>query len=206
MHPFFHGLLFGLIFIFFIGPALFALIQTSIQNGLKAAIFLALGISMSDIIFVILTLLGVSSLLENNDFKFWIGSFGSVVLIGYGIYTWFKAPPEMKETVPYESRYLIKFSLKGLLLNGLNPFIIFFWLSWVGFVSVNYDYGKIGQRYFFAGLLLTILLSDIAKATIAHRKKHLINPKFFQWVNKIVAVVLVLFGIRIIYFLIETYA
>ncbi len=204
MHPFFHGLLFGLIFLLFIGPAFFALLQTSIQKGLKPAVFLAFGISTSDIIFVVLTLLGVSSLLEDEGFKLWMGAGGSLILIGYGVYSWFKKAPKIKETEESESRFLIKYWVKGLLLNGLNPFIILFWLSWVSFVSVNYDYGSTGQRYFFAGLLVTILLSDIGKALIANRQKHLINPKFFKAMNKIVAVILVLFGMRIIYYLVQS--
>jgi len=205
MHPFFHGLFFGLIFLLFIGPAFFALLQTSIQKGLKPAIFLAFGISASDIIFVLLTLFGISSFLQQPEFRFWIGVFGSIILIAYGIYTWFKRPPELKETEYEDAKYLIRYWVKGLLLNGLNPFIVFFWLSWVSFVTVNYDYGQIGQRWFFVGLLVTILLSDIGKAAIANKKKHLINPKFFRWVNKIVAIVLVVFGLRIVYFLITTY-
>ncbi len=205
MHPFFHGLLFGLIFILFIGPAFFALIQTGIQQGMRPAIFLALGISASDVFFVLLTLFGVSSFLEDEQYRLWMGSFGSLVLMAYGIYTWFKKPPALKENGSEKSRFLFKYWVKGLLLNGLNPFIIFFWLSWVSFVSVNYDYGQIGQRYFFAGVLVTILTTDIAKAGIANRKKHIIGTKFFKLINKIVAVILVLFAVRIIYFLIQNY-
>lgn len=205
MHPFFHGLIFGLVFIFFIGPAFFALIQTSVQSGLKAAIFLALGISFSDVIYVLLTNLGISSLLENPAFKFWISVGGAVILIGYGIYTWRKKPPVYEEIELDDRTLLVKFWVKGFLLNGLNPFIILFWVSWVSFVSVNYNYSSYDQRFFFGGLLLTILTSDIAKAVIANKKKHLIHPRWFQRLNKVVSLILILFGLRIVYFLFETY-
>lgn len=205
IHPFFHGLLFGLIFLLFIGPAFFALLQTSIQQGLKPAIFLALGISASDACFVLLTLFGISPLLQDPSMKLWLGLPGSIILIAYGIYTWFKKAPAMQDPEEQTGKYLIKYWIKGLFLNGLNPFIILFWLSWVSFVSVNYDYGPVGQRYFFAGVLLTILVSDIVKATIANKKKHLINPKHFRVINKAVALVLVAFGLRIVYFLISNY-
>lgn len=205
MHPFFHGLIFGLIFIFLIGPAFFALIQTSVQHGLRSAIFLAMGISMSDVIYVLLTIFGISSFLENPEFKFWISVFGSTILISYGIYTWRKKPPEYNEETLEDRAVLIKYGVKGFLLNGLNPFIILFWVSWVSFVSVNYNYGGVSQRYFFAGVLVTILTSDITKAIIANKKKHLINPRWLQRLNKVVSIILILFGLRIIYFLIQTY-
>ncbi|MEQ9007485.1 MAG: LysE family transporter, partial [Ekhidna sp.] len=60
MPPIINGLIFGLIFIFALGPAFFALIQTSIQQGLKKAIFLAIGISVSDVFYVIIVLLGMA--------------------------------------------------------------------------------------------------------------------------------------------------
>lgn len=205
MHPFFHGLIFGLVFIFFIGPAFFALIQTSIQSGLRAAIFLAFGISFSDILYVLLTNLGISSLLDHPEFKFWISIGGAVILIGYGIYTWMKKPPTYEEVTLEDRTLLIKYWVKGFLLNGLNPFIILFWVSWVSFVSVNYNYSSYDQRFFFGGVLVTILSSDIAKAIIANKKKHLINPRWFQRLNKVVSLILILFGLRIIYFLFETF-
>ena len=161
MHPFFHGLLFGLIFWIFVGPALFALIQTSIQRGFKEAIFLAIGISLSDIMLVVLTLMGVSSFLGDEQFRFWMGIFGAGALISYSIYNWFKPPPEYKDLETKEGGFLIKYTLRGLILNGLNPFLLFFWLSWISFVSVNYGYEGISQRYFFTGLLVTVLSSDI---------------------------------------------
>lgn len=203
MHPIFHGLLFGLIFNLFIGPAFFALIQTSIQKGLKPAIFFALGISFSDIFFVVLVVLGVSSILDDETSRLWMGSIGSAILIVYGVYTWFKTPPSYKELEVGDNSGLFKYWLKGALLNGLNPFIVFFWISWVSFASVNYNYSGSSQGYFFSGVLMIILTSDITKAIIANRNKHLLNPKIFKWLNKIVAVVLLLFAVRILYFLIS---
>lgn len=205
MHPFFHGLLFGLVFIFLIGPAFFALIQTSIQSGLRAAIFLALGISCSDVIYVLITILGISSFLENPEFKFWMSIGGSAILIGYGIHTWMKKPPVYNEFDIEDRAMLVKYWVKGFFLNGMNPFIILFWLSWVSFVSVNYNYQALDQRFFFGGVLITILSSDITKAIIANKKKHLVNPRWFQRLNKVVSLILILFGLRILYFLFETY-
>ncbi|MEM9328334.1 MAG: LysE family transporter [Bacteroidota bacterium] len=205
MHPFFHGLLFGLWFLVFIGPAFFALLQTSVQRGLKPAIFLAFGVSTSDIILVLLMLLGLSSWLERPAFKFWIGVFGAITLIVYGIYTWMKPPPKIKELEEENGKYLIKYWIKGLVLNGLNPLLILFWVSWVSFASVNYDYSGRQQYQFFAGLLLTILTTDVLKATFANRYKHNINPKWFRRVNKIVAIILVGFGLRIVYYLVQNY-
>ena len=206
MPPIINGLIWGLIFLFALGPAFFALIQTSIQQGLKKAIVMAIGISVSDIFYVTLVLFGMSKALETDNFKFWMGIFGVVMLGAYAAYSWFKTPKiESDEEIMNDSNYAKQF-VKGLFLNGLNPLIIVSWATWVSAISINFDYNFIDQLQFFAGMLITILSLDIAKAFIAHRLKHLITMKFVRGMNRTVAVILLLFTVQIIYFLYSNYA
>ncbi|MEO1253556.1 MAG: LysE family transporter [Bacteroidota bacterium] len=205
MPPIINGLIFGLIFLFALGPAFFALIQTSIQQGLKKAIFLAVGISVSDIFYVTLVLLGVSKALETDNFKIWIGIFGVVMLTAYAIYSWFKTPEiQSEEEIMKDSNYAKQFA-KGLLLNGLNPLIIVSWATLISAITINFEYGFNQQLQFFGGMLITILSLDIAKAFIAHRLKHLITTKFIRRMNRTVALILLVFSLRIVYFLYVNY-
>ena len=89
MPPIINGLIFGLIFIFALGPAFFALIQTSIQQGFRKAVVLAIGISISDTLYVVLVLFGMAKMLETENFKFWMAIFGSIMLMSYATYSWF---------------------------------------------------------------------------------------------------------------------
>ena len=47
------GILFGFMISFMLGPAFFILIETSIKKGFKSAIFLDLGILLSDAIYLL---------------------------------------------------------------------------------------------------------------------------------------------------------
>lgn len=206
MPPFINGLLTGLIFIFAIGPAFFALIQTSIQYGFRKAIFLALGISASDTFYVLLVLFGMSQVLQGEEVRFWMGVFGSILLAVFAVYSWFMKPPTYEgDDVATGSSYGRQF-LKGLLFNGMNPLIIVFWATWIGTVTVRYEYVFGQQVQFFAGMLLMILSLDICKAIISQRLKHLITSRFIVRMNRVVAVILLLFTFRIVYFLFESYA
>lgn len=206
MPPIINGLIFGLIFIFALGPAFFALIQTSIQQGFRKAIFLAVGISVSDIFYVLIVLFGMAKALETDDFKFWIGVFGVVMLSAYGVYSWFKTPKiHTEDTMMSESSGFKQFA-KGLFLNGLNPFIIVTWATWVSVSVINFEYGFNEQIQFFAGMLIMIFSMDLCKAFVAHRLKHLITVKFVRNMNRTVAVILILFSLQIIYFLIKNFA
>jgi len=204
MPPFINGLFFGLIFIFILGPAFFALIQTSIQQGFKKAIFLAVGVSFSDMIYVGIVLFGMAKFLQSESFKFWMAIFGACVLVGYAAYSWFRKPAILDQESEIESDYWRNL-LKGLLLNGLNPFIIVFWATWVSNITVSYKYEFIEQVQFFVAMLITILSLDIGKAFIAHRLKHLITPKFMVKMNRSIAVILLLFTVQMVYFLFQNY-
>lgn len=206
MPPVVNGLFFGLIFLIALGPAFFALIQTSIQQGLRKAIFLAIGISVSDIFYVVLLLLGMAKAIESDDFRFWMGIFGVVMLFAYGLYSWFKTPKIASEESQLKDTNYAKQFAKGLFLNGLNPFIIVSWATWVSAITINFEYTFNEQIQFFAGMLLTILTLDIAKAFIAHKLKHLITVRFVRNMNRVVAVILLFFSVQIIYFLYTTYA
>jgi threonine/homoserine/homoserine lactone efflux protein len=206
MPPILKGILFGFIFLFAIGPAFFALIQTSIERGLKRAILLALGISFSDMIYVIVTLFGMAKLLETENFKFWMAVFGSLMLTGYAVYSWMKEPKIADETELDANDSSPKYFFKGLLLNGLNPFIIVSWATWISAITIKFEYGFTEQLQFFVGMLITILSLDLCKAFIANRLKHLITVRFIRNMNRIVAVILVLFTTQLVYFLWENYA
>lgn len=203
MSQFLNGLLFGLIFVFSFGPGFFSLIQTSVQKGLSKALFLALGISLSDLLYVTLATLGVASFLKNEEVKFWLAVGGASVLILYGIYSWFKKPKIYQENNQKIDKSYLKYTLKGFVLNGLNPFIIVFWMGIIGIVAVKYDYSFNQQLYFFFGVLTTILTTDIGKAFLANRLRNIITPKFILIMNRSVSFILILFAIRIIFYLIE---
>ena len=47
-----NGVVFGILISFMLGPAFFILIETSIKKGFKAAIFLDIGILLSDAIYL----------------------------------------------------------------------------------------------------------------------------------------------------------
>lgn len=206
MPPYITGIFFGLIFIFSLGPGFFALVQTSVQKGFKKALFLAFGISMSDIIYVVLALMGVVSFLERPVFRMWMAIVGTLVLFAYGVYSWFKKPKVYENEIAGGNEMsIIKYVAKGFILNGLNPFIVIFWVGIIGVVAVKYDYTFNQQVFFFMGALTTILITDILKALIAHRFRSVITPRSILILNRSIGVILIIFGLQMVYFLFNNF-
>lgn len=69
------------------GAALFGIIQTSLSKGFRSGIFFAMGIAISDAIFIALCLWGLSSVMDNPLAIEIFGFICGGLLIGYGLYT-----------------------------------------------------------------------------------------------------------------------
>ncbi len=92
IHAFLKGIVLGIGLSFSIGPAFIALLQVGIQRGRKYGYAMATGILLSDCTLIAISLFGFTSLLDNPDYTNYIGIVGGIILILYGIYSFFNPP------------------------------------------------------------------------------------------------------------------
>jgi threonine/homoserine/homoserine lactone efflux protein len=76
------GLALGMALCLGVGPSFFALIQTSLNNGVRSGIALALGIFISDLACVLFAYLGVSQFFLNPGHKTVIGLVSFLLYLG----------------------------------------------------------------------------------------------------------------------------
>lgn len=200
---FLKGVGLGLALAFSMGPAFFALLQTSIQHGVKIAIALALGVFISDLTCVILAYYGASQIFTNPGNKIIIGIAGGTILIIFGLYTLIQKKQLQDETIPGKivitkpNIYLT--AVKGYFINILNPFVLILWFGWVGLITTNEDYTNVHLFVFFATTLLTVLFTDILKAVGADKIKNLLKPNTLVLINRIFGIVMLACGILMFY-------
>jgi len=198
MHPFLEGVILGFTLAMLLGPALFALLQTSIHRGVKAGFFLAFGIFMSDITIVIFTYLGAVQLLSNERNYILAGISGGIILILFGVYTFVRKVHIDENNNMIEVKKIpgvLTYLLKGYFLNVMNPFVWFFWISVMVGIGSNYGADKPAVTSFFMGTLFTIFGTDLLKVVIANKIKHYLNPRVLILINRIVGILLAIFGI-----------
>lgn len=200
MTAYLDGLLYGLVFIFSLGPSFFALLQAALQHGFSRAWFVSLGVNMTDAILISLILIGFSSVLENEVVRFWSGLGGAVVLIIFGLSSWFSSK-KIQRTNGEHTRPHVAFLLKGAALNGLNPTVALFWVGVVGSVAAL-GYTVTDQFRFFSGFLTTVVLVDACKAFLITRFSHYITDSALTVVNRVVGTLFIFFGIRLLVLLI----
>lgn len=198
--PIWEGLILGLTlaFLFGFGPALFALIQTSIHRGLWSGFQLAFGIFLSDVALVTLCLLGALQIInETPSNKLAFGIITGIILIIFGVVTFTRkaelATSDNKDDIKTPSP--LTFILKGFFLNFTNPFVWLFWILWVTTITANYEGDTHSVIALFATTLLVILATDMLKVFGAFKIKRYVTPRFIQWINWVAGVGLSVFGI-----------
>ena len=81
-----NGIKFGLVLCFLVGPIFFTILQTSIERGFWTGVLVAMGVSASDVVYVVICFFGVSSFMANTSFKIYMAYAGGLILVGFGIY------------------------------------------------------------------------------------------------------------------------
>ena len=198
--PIWEGLILGLTlaFLFGFGPALFALIQTSIHRGLWSGFQLAFGIFLSDATLVTLCLLGALQIInETPENQLAFGIITGIILIIFGIVTFTRKA----ELVTEENKSDIKvpnaltFVAKGFFINFTNPFVWLFWILWVTTITTNYQGDTNSVVLLFSVTLMVILATDMLKCFGAYKIKRFVTQRFIQWINWVAGVCLAVFGI-----------
>jgi threonine/homoserine/homoserine lactone efflux protein len=198
--PIWEGLILGftLAFLFGFGPALFALIQTSIHRGLWAGFQLAFGIFLSDATLVALCLLGALQIInETPENQLVFGVITGVILVIFGVVTFRKKAVIAEDQEDNDTRTpgAVTYILKGFFLNFTNPFVWLFWILWVATITSNYKGEPYSVIILFSTTLLVILSTDMLKCFGAYKIKHYLTTRFLQWINWVAGVGLMVFGI-----------
>lgn len=195
------GVSMGLLLSVIVGPVFFTLIQNSIANGFRYAAMLALGILLSDTLYVILTFFGVSLFADTSEFEMILGYVGGAILVGFGISSLIKKQISRPNTGGIEiSRNKKRTAFaKGFGVNGVNPFVLLFWISIASLVSTKVQWdGKDISAYYF-GILLTVFGIDLLKAFLAKQLSHFMTPRLMWLLNKSVGAVMIFYGLRLIW-------
>lgn len=208
----FEGILLGLLVAISLGPAFFAIVQTGITKGFRYGIYMAIGVSASDILLVVISYLIGAQLFDEPNNKVYVGLIGGIILIIFGSISWAKKPEILKrrkynpDDTPRDPRP-VGYVIRGFFLNIANPFLFFFWFGALGFVGKNAQPGEILEStiIFFAGTFATIFATDVLKSFIGGKIKGYLKPRKEIILNKIVGIALVIFGVILIFRTLDDY-
>ena len=194
---------FGVILAFTIGPVFFVLLETSATKGFTSALAFDIGVILADIVFILLIFLSTDTLLDKikDDPKLLV--FGGVLLVVYGLISFIKVSKSFRSIVREHHRIELpkkdygKLFVKGFLLNFINIGVL---LGWLGFIVIGTSITKSenGVTVFIITMLVSYFVCDLFKIAAAKRLKNKLTPRRIFKTKKIVALVILGFGILLL--------
>lgn len=188
----------GITLSFAAGPIFFVIIETSISEGRTKAFMLDLGAIVADSIFILVAFYGSQSLISTLRNNIWVALISGLAVVGFGAYYVFKSGIsgqfQNKQGVGKKRHFF----LKGFLLNFLNIGVLFYWIATTLAIGPLLDHEPNKMLTFYLSVILSYLLVDVFKIYFANKFKERLRGRKIQVVEKILGIILILFGIYII--------
>ena len=196
----------GIVLSFTIGPVFFTVLETSISKGVKAAIFLDIGVVISDLVFFVIAFFGTSSLLssikENTSSWYFLGG---VLLATYGGVSFIKILQEKNKKENKEGANLddapnfLKLAIKGFLLNIINVVVLFYWVGIILYFGPQLEMENHKIALFFIAIVTTYFCVDLGKIYLAQQLKARLTDVVIKTIKIIVNLFIVICGIFLVF-------
>ena len=192
----------GLILALSVGPVIFTVLKQSINNGHRGGFSFVAGVWLSDIVLVLISNFFTQLVKEVLEFRSVIGYFGSIFLIGMGVfYIFFKKvklnAAEARIIQRFSKTDFTKIALSGFFINTLNPSVLLFWLiNATAFAATH----SLSERFvIFSVCLILNIVADILKVMMAGKIRESLTASHILLINKISGSILVIFGLVLMY-------
>lgn len=194
------GLTFGLLLSISVGPVLFSIIKQSLNNGHRGGFAFISGVSASDITLLLVSNVFTELFNSLSVYKTEVGVAGCIFLVSMGIYFLFfkkvKVNEDGKQVFKFRKRDYAKMFFSGYLMNTLNPAVFIFWIT----TSTAVISHTVQQRIIiFVTCLVWMLGTDILKVLLAGKIRNRLTPHNIHIINRINGIILIVFGIALIW-------
>ncbi|WP_134355790.1 LysE family translocator [Flavobacterium psychrophilum] len=194
-----NGIPLGIFLSFMIGPVFFVLLEISITKGFRAALIFDLGVILADIFFISIAYLGSYRLIQSLKDDPALFILGGIIMVTYGLISFFRLRKAHKATDEEEVVELIKkdylnLFIKGFLLNFINIGVLGFWLLIIITFVPKLQSEVPNVIWFFTTVILTYIVTDICKILLSKQLRNKLTTENIIKVKKISSILLIIFG------------
>ena len=198
MSEFLEGLAFGLILQVSVGPVCIAVLHKGLTQGFRHALAMVWGVALVDAGFIVLSIIGVSALLQIEPVSDAVGILGALLLFYFGI-RYLRAPATMACVENREESVFKSFTF-GAGLTLTNPLTILFWAGVLGaMMSTRTFDDPLGIVYFSIGCIVATVVFLTAVALAGHLLEKVLTDRLSLWLNRAVGVFLILFAVKLLW-------
>ena len=201
MADYIDAVVFGFILSFSFGPIFFILLETSITRGIKQAIFMDFGVIVSDLLFFSLAYFGASKIAteENQPALFLLGG---VILTVYSVVSFINnvaKKKKIKKAKAVEETRLLKYTVKGFLLNIINVSYLVIWAGVIVWFGPKVEMSPVKIWTFFIVSVITYLAINLLKFLLSSRLKSKLTDKVLLYIRQGLNILILIFGIVLIF-------
>ena len=180
------------------GPGLFAVLAISTRFGPFPAIWLSIGHTIGDIIYVALAMLALNALAELiSDSMLYVKVLGASYLIFIG-YQQFRSRGVSFEQSTKKSS-ILKLLLAGFIVGVTNPKTIIFYLSFLPiFIDLNNLTTATEVQVIIAIGATVFFVLSLANILGIRLRKHIENPSTIKRINQVTGITMIFVGIFVV--------
>jgi threonine/homoserine/homoserine lactone efflux protein len=194
------GFRFGILLQLAVGPMCILVFNTSASEGILSGLVLVSAITLVDGLYILLSGLGIASIMKNIQIQRMIKLFGCAVLMLFGIsmITGALGINLLPRFLLLSAQSQENFFLKGLLLTASNPLTILFWSGVFSTQVIQHKLNKLQLFYFGLGCILSTLSFLSIIALLGTIVSSFLPQNIMTGMNIVVGVLLILFGIKLL--------
>lgn len=194
------GSTYGLFLAILVGPLLMTLVNTSIKSGYQKGLAVASGIWISDLIFILILFnlsKEFSALLTEGVLKI-MALISGITFIAVGINYIVKTKSSNEAGYKVPDTYIWQ-TIKGFMINTINPFTFVFWttLSAKNVLFKKYDSSE--GIAFFSSILAVIVITDTLKVLLADKISNILKSHIVVYLQYFTATIFILSGSYILF-------
>lgn len=192
------GLFLGLFLAISVGPTLFAILKYSLNHSYKAGLAFIFGVSISDILYVVVANLAASWLEILHDYSRQIAYGGAVILIVVGligVISRYRPVRPGSTKINISNTDYFKIWSSGFLINTINPAVIIIWLGTVSATANTSVWYRVTMFTVCLGIVLGI---DTCKVFLADAIRRKLTLRRIMYLQKTSSAIILVFGIALL--------
>lgn len=196
------GIFSGLVLAILVGPVFFTLLQTSIERGFGSGVYVAIGISVSDALYISLSYLGLSGFFNSPEFQVYLGYVGGFIIFCFGAYYLFiKSRKKINFSAEHvEEKSPFRLMAKGFIINGFNPMVLVFWIGTISIATGKLGYTTAPEALtFLFSIVATVFITDLIKAKLADKLRVALTPGIIKCMNIVLGGVMLFLGAKLLF-------
>ena len=197
----FKGIMIGIVASAPMGPVGVLCVQRTLNKGRWYGFATGVGAAVSDIIYALITGLGMSfvmDLVSNAETKFYLQIVGSIVLLAFGIYSYRSNPTRNMHISGKTKGTLLHNAITAFLVTFSNPLIIFLFMGcYAQFAFVVPDH-PLEMCFGYLSIVFGALLWWFGLTWVIDKVRSIFDTTGIIIINKVIGSIVIIFSLIVL--------